>query len=257
MNASTHRVRHPLPQARWPSREDAARARWFSPIRLGAKLIAAERTWVPAMVPWRATDDGFVTPEVLDWYARFAEGQPGVLVVEATGIRDIASGPLLRIGHDRFIPGPADARRGGPRAQRGAGRGSSSRSSTSSRSGAAPRRPASSAATWRSPTRCALSSRSGSTTRAGARRPRTTCGTSSPGGPRDARDRAERRASSRPSTTATASGSGTRTCPTSASCRRSSPASSPTRPGARARPASTASSCTTPTPTRWRRSCRG
>jgi len=57
------------------------------------------------MVPWRATDDGVVTPEVLEWYARFAEGQPGVLVVEATGIRDIASGPLLRIGDDRFIPG--------------------------------------------------------------------------------------------------------------------------------------------------------
>ena len=60
---------------------------------------------MPAMVPWRATDDGFVTQEVLEWYARFAEGQPGVLVVEATGIRDIASGPLLRIGDDRFVPG--------------------------------------------------------------------------------------------------------------------------------------------------------
>ena len=57
------------------------------------------------MVPWRATEDGFVTPEVLDWYARFAEGQPGVLVVEATGIRDVPSGPLLRIGNDRFLPG--------------------------------------------------------------------------------------------------------------------------------------------------------
>ena len=63
------------------------------------------RTWVPAMVPWRATDDGFVTPENLDWYRRFAKGRPGVLVVEATGVRDIPSGPLLRIGHDRFIPG--------------------------------------------------------------------------------------------------------------------------------------------------------
>jgi 2,4-dienoyl-CoA reductase-like NADH-dependent reductase (Old Yellow Enzyme family) len=57
------------------------------------------------MVPWRATEDGFVTDDVLDWYARFAAGQPGALVVEATGIRDIPSGPLLRIGHDRFIPG--------------------------------------------------------------------------------------------------------------------------------------------------------
>jgi 2,4-dienoyl-CoA reductase-like NADH-dependent reductase (Old Yellow Enzyme family) len=67
--------------------------------------VAEQRTWVPAMVPWRATDDGLVTPEVLDWYARFAEGRPGVLVVEATGIRDIPSGPLLRIGDDRFVPG--------------------------------------------------------------------------------------------------------------------------------------------------------
>jgi 2,4-dienoyl-CoA reductase-like NADH-dependent reductase (Old Yellow Enzyme family) len=57
------------------------------------------------MVPWRATEDGFVTPKVLDWYRRFAQGRPGVLVVEATGIRDIPSGPLLRIGHDRYVPG--------------------------------------------------------------------------------------------------------------------------------------------------------
>ena len=57
------------------------------------------------MVPWRATEDGLVTPEVLDWYARFAEGRPGAIVVEATGVRDIPSGPLLRVGHDRFIPG--------------------------------------------------------------------------------------------------------------------------------------------------------
>ena len=32
------------------------------PIRLGAHGLAADRTWVPAMVPWRATEDGFVTP---------------------------------------------------------------------------------------------------------------------------------------------------------------------------------------------------
>jgi 2,4-dienoyl-CoA reductase-like NADH-dependent reductase (Old Yellow Enzyme family) len=99
------RVKHRLPAVRWPTREEAAAARWFSPIRLGARLVAETRTWVPAMVPWRATDDGAVTPDVLDWYARFAEGPPGVLVVEATGIRDIPSGPLLRIGHDRFLPG--------------------------------------------------------------------------------------------------------------------------------------------------------
>jgi 2,4-dienoyl-CoA reductase-like NADH-dependent reductase (Old Yellow Enzyme family) len=57
------------------------------------------------MVPWRATDDGYVTQDVIDWYARLARGRPGAIVVEATGIRDIPSGPLLRIGHDRYIPG--------------------------------------------------------------------------------------------------------------------------------------------------------
>lgn len=57
------------------------------------------------MVPWRASDEGLVTPDVIDWYARFAQGKPGVMVVEATGIRDVPSGPLLRIGHDRFVPG--------------------------------------------------------------------------------------------------------------------------------------------------------
>jgi 2,4-dienoyl-CoA reductase-like NADH-dependent reductase (Old Yellow Enzyme family) len=93
-----------VPATRWPSREEAERSRWFSPCRIGP-IVANTRTWVPAMVPWRATEDGVVTPDVVDWYARFAEGQPGVLVVEATGIRDIPSGPLLRIGHDRFIPG--------------------------------------------------------------------------------------------------------------------------------------------------------
>jgi 2,4-dienoyl-CoA reductase-like NADH-dependent reductase (Old Yellow Enzyme family) len=97
-------IKHALPEVRWPSAEEAARARLFSPVRIGP-LAARQRTWVPAMVPWRATEDGAVTPDVLDWYARFAMGKPGVLVVEATGIRDVPSGPLLRIGHDRFLDG--------------------------------------------------------------------------------------------------------------------------------------------------------
>src|SRR5512139_2788324 len=96
--------RHPLLAARWPGRDEAERARWFSPLRAG-RLGLEQRTWVPAMVPWRASDDGFVTDDVLDWYERFARGRPGGLVVEATGIRDVPSGPLLRIGHDRFVPG--------------------------------------------------------------------------------------------------------------------------------------------------------
>jgi 2,4-dienoyl-CoA reductase-like NADH-dependent reductase (Old Yellow Enzyme family) len=57
------------------------------------------------MVPWRATEDGFVTDDVIAWYRRFAQGRPGAIVVEATGIRDVPSGPLLRIGSDSNIPG--------------------------------------------------------------------------------------------------------------------------------------------------------
>ena len=97
-------IRHRILETRWPTAEEAARSRLFSPIAIG-KTESRSRTWVPAMVPWRATEDGFVTQQNLDWYRRFAEGRPGVLVVEATGVRDIPSGPLLRIGDDRFIPG--------------------------------------------------------------------------------------------------------------------------------------------------------
>jgi len=97
-------IRHSIPETRWPTAAEAARSLLYQPIRIGP-VEAESRTWVPAMVPWRATADGFVTEENLDWYRRFAKGRPGVLVVEATGVRDIPSGPLLRIGHDRFIPG--------------------------------------------------------------------------------------------------------------------------------------------------------
>ena len=98
------RIKHPQLEPGWPTAEKAALSRWFQSIDVGPVRLA-ERTWVPAMVPWRATDDGFVTPEVLAWYERFARGEPGALVVEATGIRDIPSGPLLRVGDDRFVPG--------------------------------------------------------------------------------------------------------------------------------------------------------
>lgn len=99
------RIRHRLPGVTWPTAEQARSSLWFRPLRLGKTVVAEQCTWVPAMVPWRATQDGFVTEEVIEWYARFAEGRPGVIVVEATGIRDIPSGPLLRISHDRFLEG--------------------------------------------------------------------------------------------------------------------------------------------------------
>ncbi len=89
---------------RIPTREQAAHSKLFSPLRVG-RLNLAQRTWVPAMVPWRATEEGEVTDAVIAWYERFARGKPGAIVVEATGVRDVPSGPLLRIGHDRYVEG--------------------------------------------------------------------------------------------------------------------------------------------------------
>ena len=89
---------------RVPTREEVKASRLFSPVQLGP-LNLAQRTWVPAMVPWRSNDEGWVTEDVLQWYGRFAQGRPGAIVIEATGIRDVPSGPLLRIGHDRYVEG--------------------------------------------------------------------------------------------------------------------------------------------------------
>ena len=100
----SERIKYQPQPGPWPTREEAEASMLFSPIDIGTQKLR-QRTWVPAMVPWRATEEGFVTQDILDWYRRYAEGRPGGLVVEATGIRDIPSGPLLRIGDDRFIPG--------------------------------------------------------------------------------------------------------------------------------------------------------
>ncbi len=98
------KIKHKPNPGRWPTREEAESSLLFTPLQVGS-LSLNQRTWVPAMVPWRATEDGEVSQNVLDWYARFAKGKPGAIVIEATGIRNIPSGPLLRIGHDRYIEG--------------------------------------------------------------------------------------------------------------------------------------------------------
>jgi 2,4-dienoyl-CoA reductase-like NADH-dependent reductase (Old Yellow Enzyme family) len=98
------RIRFAASAGHPPSAAEAAASRLYAPIDVGPVSLA-QRTWVPAMVPWRATEEGYVTDEIVEWYERFARGMPGAIVVEATGIRDVRSGPLLRIGHDRFLPG--------------------------------------------------------------------------------------------------------------------------------------------------------
>lgn len=98
------KIKHLPDPGKWPNTDQAESALLFQPVKIG-KHVLKERSWVPAMVPWRSNNDGIVTDEVIEWYQRFAEGKPGAIVVEATGIRDIPSGPLLRIGHDRYVDG--------------------------------------------------------------------------------------------------------------------------------------------------------
>ncbi len=71
-------------------------------------MVIPNRTLVPAMVTRLSGEDGFVTQDIIDRYVRYAEGGIGLIVVEAMGIHATRSGPLLRIGEDRFIDGQRD-----------------------------------------------------------------------------------------------------------------------------------------------------
>ncbi len=82
----------------------------FEPLNINGMVIP-NRTLVPAMVTRLSGEDGFVNQNIIDRYTRYAEGNVGLIVVEATAIHESKSGPLLRIGHDRFIAGHADLTR--------------------------------------------------------------------------------------------------------------------------------------------------
>lgn len=99
----SERIKYETRCDHWPSADEAQASRLYSSLET-KRLSLHSRTWVPAMVPWRSNEAGEVTPDVIDWYRRFARGKPGAIVLEATGIRDIPSGPLLRISNDRYIP---------------------------------------------------------------------------------------------------------------------------------------------------------
>lgn len=100
----SERIKYLATTDRWPTAGEAMRSHLFSPVKIGSTELT-QRTWIPAMVPWRSNEHGEVTDDVIDWYSRFAQGKPGAIVIEATGIRDIPSGPLLRISNDSYIEG--------------------------------------------------------------------------------------------------------------------------------------------------------
>lgn len=85
---------------------DPAHSLLFQPFPLGkgGKQLP-NRIWLPAMVTWRSNDAGEVTDDIIAIYRRYVQGGAGMVVLEAMGVRDVASGPLMRIGHDRSLPG--------------------------------------------------------------------------------------------------------------------------------------------------------
>src|SRR5215468_8509618 len=89
-----------------PADPERARSLLFAPMHIGRDgHVMPNRIWLPAMVTWRGTEDGFVTEAVREIYLRYARGGAGTIVLEATGVRDVASGPLLRLSHERYLPG--------------------------------------------------------------------------------------------------------------------------------------------------------
>lgn len=76
----------------------------LSPIRVGPVTLS-NRVVLPAMVTRLSGEDGHVNADIEDRYVRFAKGEPGLIVVEAMGISQAKSGPLMRIGSDEFLPG--------------------------------------------------------------------------------------------------------------------------------------------------------
>lgn len=76
----------------------------FTPLSIN-HMTLPNRILVTAMVTRLSGEDGFVNKDIIDRYVRFAKGEPGLIVVEATAVHESKSGPLLRLGHGRFIAG--------------------------------------------------------------------------------------------------------------------------------------------------------
>jgi 2,4-dienoyl-CoA reductase-like NADH-dependent reductase (Old Yellow Enzyme family) len=87
-----------------PTRSDGPYPRLFSPLRI-RNLDLPNRVVLTAMVTRLSAEDGLVNQPIIDRYVRFAKGGAGLIVVEATAVHQARSGPLLRLGEDRFIPG--------------------------------------------------------------------------------------------------------------------------------------------------------
>jgi len=82
----------------------------FEPIDINGMTLP-NRVVLTAMVTRLSGEDGLVNKDIIDRYVRFAKGEPGLIVLEAMAVHEARSGPLLRIGDDRFLPGLMDLRK--------------------------------------------------------------------------------------------------------------------------------------------------
>lgn len=79
----------------------------FEKVKLG-KMILRNRVVLPAMATCYATSEGFVTDQMMSYYARRAEGGVGLIIVEATYIDEPVGKCLpneLCIDDDKYLPG--------------------------------------------------------------------------------------------------------------------------------------------------------
>lgn len=76
----------------------------FEPLDING-MVLPNRVMVPAMVTHLCREDGHVNDDILERYTAYAEGEAGLIVVEAMAIHQNKSGTLLRISDDRYVPG--------------------------------------------------------------------------------------------------------------------------------------------------------
>ncbi|MEZ5787161.1 MAG: NADH:flavin oxidoreductase [Xanthobacteraceae bacterium] len=78
----------------------------FEPLNVQG-MVLPNRIMVPAMVTRLSGEDGFVNEPITERYVRYAQGESGLIVVEAMAVHHSKAGPLLRISDDTYVPGLA------------------------------------------------------------------------------------------------------------------------------------------------------
>ena len=76
----------------------------LTPIEINSMTLPNKMA-LTAMVTRLSGTDGFVNQDIVDRYMRFAAGEVGLIVVEASAIHSAKSGQLLRMSDDQFIAG--------------------------------------------------------------------------------------------------------------------------------------------------------